>query len=108
MQHIPNLNLLIVEIERIGMEPAFNLLQEKESERRVIFNPSSDDYARYVSGFPSIIVKPLISQAPLIDFGGINMPRLEKVMVDILGDIEFDFARERELYTIIDLSFASS
>ena len=102
MQHIPNLNLLIVEIERIGMEPAFNLLQEKVSERRVIFNPSSEDYARYVSGFPSIIVKPLISQAPLIDFGGINMPRLEKVMVDILGDIEFDFAREGELYTIIE------
>ena len=102
MQHIPNLNLLIVEIERIGMEPAFNLLQEKVSERRVIFNPSSEDYAHYVSGFPSIIVKPLISQAPLIDFGGINMPRLEKVMVDILGDIEFDFARERELNTIIE------
>ncbi|MBQ5985615.1 MAG: hypothetical protein IJL56_11650 [Bacteroidales bacterium] len=102
MQHIPHLNMLIVEIERIAMEPAFNLLQEKVSERRVIFNPSSEDYAHYVSGFPSIIVKPLISQAPLIDFGGINMPRLEKVMVDILGDIEFDFARERELYTIIE------
>ena len=102
MQHIPNFNMVIVEIERIAMEPAFNLLQEKVSERRVIFNPSSEDYAHYVSGFPSIIVKPLISQAPLIDFGGINMPRLEKVMVDILGDIEFDFARERELNTIIE------
>ena len=102
MQHIPNCNMVIVEIERIAMEPAFNLLQEKVGERRVIFNPSSEDYARYVSGFPSIIVKPLISQAPLIDFGGINMPRLEKVMVDVLGDIEFDFARERELYTIIE------
>lgn len=102
MQNIPHLNMLIVEIERIAMEPAFNLLQEKVSERRVIFNPSSEDYARYVSGFPSIIVKPLISQAPLIDFGGINMPRLEKVMVDIIGDIEFDFARERELYIIIE------
>lgn len=102
MQNIPHLNMLIVEIERIAMEPAFNLLQEKVSERRVIFNPSSEDYARYVSGFPSIIVKPLISQAPLIDFGSINMPRLEKVMVDIIGDIEFDFARERELYTIIE------
>ena len=102
MQHIPNCNMVIVEIERIAMEPAFNLLQEKVSERRVIFNPSSEDYAHYVSGFPSIIVKPLISQAPLIDFGGISMPRLEKVMVDVLGDIEFDFARERELYTIIE------
>lgn len=107
MQHIPNFNMVIVEIERIAMEPAFNLLQEKVSERRVIFNPSSEDYAHYVSGFPSIIVKPLISQAPLIDFGGINMPRLEKVMVDILGDIEFDFARERELNTIIEYLLSS-
>jgi hypothetical protein len=102
MQHIPNLNMVLVEIERTAMEPAFNLLQEKVSERRVIFNPSSDDYARYVSGFPSIIVKPLISQSPLVDFGGINMPRLEKVIVDISGDVEFCFAQGAELYTIFD------
>lgn len=102
MQHIPNLNLLIVEIERMAMEPAFNLLQGKESERRVIFNPSSEDYARYVSGFPSIIVKPLVSQAPLINFGGINMPSLEKLMVDVTGDVEFPFAQGAELYTIFE------
>jgi len=102
MQHIPNLNLLIVEIERIAMEPAFNLLQGKESERRVIFNPSSEDYARYVSGFPSIIVKPLVSQAPLVNFGGINMPSLEKLLVDITGDVEFPFAQGAELYTLFE------
>jgi len=102
MQHIPNLNLLIVEFERMAMEPAFNLLQEKVSERRVIFNPSSEDYARYVSGFPSIIVKPLVSQAPLINFGGINMPSLEKLMVDVTGDVEFSFAQGAELYTIFE------
>ena len=102
MQHIPNLNLLIVEIERIAMDPAFNLLQEKVSGRRVIFNPSSDDYARYVSGFSSIVVKPLISQAPLVDFSGLSMPRLEKVMVDISGDVEFGFAQGAELSTIFE------
>ena len=102
MQHIPNLNLLIVEIERISMEPAFNLLQEKVSDRRVVFNPSSEDYARYVSGFSSIIVKPLISQAPIVDFGGLSMPRLEKVMVDISGDVEFGFAQGAELFTIFE------
>lgn len=58
MQHIPNLNLLIVEIERIGMEPAFNLLQEKVSERRVIFNPSSDDYAVMSPAFPASLSNP--------------------------------------------------
>ena len=100
MQHIPNLQVLIVEIERIAMEPAFNLLQGRESSRRVVFHPTSDDYAHYVSGFPSIIVKPLVSQSPLIDFGGVSMPSLEKVMVDIALDAEFAFAQGAELNTI--------
>lgn len=100
MQHVPNLHFLIVEIERIAMEPAFNLLQGRESSRRVVFHPTSDDYAHYVSGFPSIIVKPLVSQSPLIDFGGVSMPSLEKVMVDIAGDAEFAFAQGAELGTI--------
>ncbi len=100
MRHVPNLQFLIVEIERIAMEPAFNLLQSKESSRRVVFHPTSDDYAHYVSGFPSIIVKPLVSQSPLIDFGGISMPCLEKVMVDIAIDAEFAFAQGAELATI--------
>jgi len=107
MQHIPNLNLLIVEIEKIAMEPAFNLLQGKVSERRVIYNPSSEDYAHYVSGFPSIIVKPLVSQAPLINFGGINMPSLEKLIVDVTGDVEFPFAQGAELYTLFENLLAS-
>ena len=102
MQHIPNLNFMIAEIERIAMNPAFHLLQEKISDRRVVYNPSSEDYARYVSGFPSVIVKPLISQAPLIDFGGLAMPRIEKVMVDITEDVEFRFAQGAELYTIFE------
>ena len=100
MQHIPNLQVLIVEIERIAMEPAFNLLQGRESSRRVVFHPTSDDYAHYVSGFPSIIVKPLVSQSPLIDFGGVSMPSLEKIMVDIASDAEFAFAQGAELNTI--------
>ena len=100
MQHIPNLQVLIVESERIAMEPAFYLLQGKESSQRVVFHPTSDDYAHYVSGFPSIIVKPLVSQSPLIDFGGVSMPSLEKVMVDIATDAEFAFAQGAELYTI--------
>ena len=100
MQHIPNLQVLIVEIERIAMEPAFNLLQGKDSSRRVVFHPTSEDYAHYVSGFPSIIVKPLVSQSPVIDFGDISMPSLEKVMVDIAIDAEFAFAQGAELNTI--------
>lgn len=100
MHHIPNLQVLIVEVERVAMEPVFNLLQEKVKGRRVVYNPSADDYAHYVSGYPSIIVKPLVTRAPMIEVGGISQPRLEKIMVDIVGDIEFGYAQGAELFTI--------
>ena len=100
MQHIPNLLVLIVEVERVAMEPVFNLLQEKVKGRRVVYNPSADDYAHYVSGYPSIIVKPLVSRAPMMDVGGVNQPSLEKLMVDIAGDIDFGYAQGAELFTI--------
>ena len=102
MQHIPNLQMLIVEVERIAMEPVFNYLQGMAGGRRVIYNPTLEDCAHYVSGFPSIIVKPLVSQAPLIDFGGICIPAVEKVMVDIIEDVEYAFAQGAELFTIFE------
>lgn len=107
MQHIPNIQLLIAEVERVAMEPAFNLLQANVPNLRVIFNPSSVDYAHYVSGYPSIVVKPLISQAPMFHWGGILMPSLEKIMVDIISDVEFTFAQGAELNTIYDTVMSS-
>lgn len=100
MQHIPNLQVLIVEVERVAMEPVFNLLQEKVKGRRVVYNPSAEDYAHYVSGYPSIVVKPLVSRAPMVDVGGISQPSIEKIMVDIAGDVEFGYVQGAELFTI--------
>lgn len=102
MRHIPNLQMLIVEVEKIAIESAFNFLQNKGLSRRLFINPSKDDYSHYVNGIPSIIVKPLVSQAPLIDFGGVKMPTIEKIMVDIYGDVDFAYAQGSELYTIYE------
>ena len=101
MLHIPNLQTIIVEVEKVAMEPVFNYLQEKRTSRRVIYNPSAKDYAHYVSGYKTIIVKPLITQAPLIDFGGIKLPTLEKIIVDISQDVDFAFAQGAEFYNIL-------
>ena len=101
MLHIPNLQTIIVEVEKVAMEPVFNHLQEKRTSRRVIYNPSPKDYAHYVSGYKAIIVKPLITQAPLIDFGGIKLPTLEKIIVDISQDVDFAFAQGAEFYNIL-------
>lgn len=101
MHHIPSLDVMILETERIAMEPVFNDLS-RFSSRRVLLKPTEKDYLLYASGGSCIIVKPLISESPLIDIDGIDTPSLEKILVDISIDPEFPYARESELYSIYE------
>jgi hypothetical protein len=43
----------------------------------------------------------------MFHWGGILMPSLEKIMVDIIGDVEFTFAQGAELNTIYDTIMSS-
>ena len=101
MHHVPSLDVILLETERIAMEPVFNDLSNL-STRRVLLKPTEKDYLLYASGNSCIIVKPLISESPLIDIDGINTPSLEKMLVDISIDPEFPYAKGSELYSIYE------
>ena len=103
MHHIPNLNLLFVDVEREAAESVFNLLNS-DSKKRVFLKPSLTDIERYISSNDAIIIRPLISESPLQMIEGINTPRIEKVLVDIVVDVEFSFLQGSEInyvYTTI-------
>ena len=103
MHHIPNLNLMFVDVEREVAESVFNLLNA-ESNKRVFLMPSPTDFERYISANEAIIIRPLISESPLQLIEGINTPTIEKILVDIVGDIEFSFLQGSEInqvYTTI-------
>ena len=103
MHHIPNLNLLFVDVEREVAESVFNLLNS-DSKKRVFLKPSLTDIERYISSNDVIIIRPLISESPLQMIEGINTPRIEKVLVDIVVDVEFSFLQGSEInyvYTTI-------
>ncbi|MFV0375774.1 MAG: DUF6577 family protein [Mangrovibacterium sp.] len=103
MHHIPNLNLLFVDVEREVTESVFNLLNA-DSNKRVFLLPSLTDMERYISTNDAIIIRPLISESPLQLVEGINTPTIEKVLVDIVGDVEFSFLQGSEInyvYTTI-------
>ena len=103
MHHIPNLNLLFVDVEREVAESVFNLLNS-DSKKRVFLKPSRTDIERYISSNDVIIIRPLISESPLQMIEGINTPRIEKVLVDIVVDVEFSFLQGSEInyvYTTI-------
>lgn len=99
MHHIPNLNFIYVDVEREVAESVFNLLNADNS-RRAFLMPSQIDFDRYISGSAAIIIRPLISEAPLQIVEGLKTPAIEKILVDIAGDVEFSFLQGAEIYYV--------
>jgi hypothetical protein len=96
MHHIPNLNFLLVDVERDATEAVFNMLNADTS-KRVFLTPSQTDFERYISGNEAIIVRPLISEAPVKTVENIPAPTIEKILVDMAGDTEFSFLQGTEI-----------
>lgn len=96
MHHIPNINYTYVDVERGVAESVFNFLNENSS-KRVFLCPDHDDFNRYVIGTDAIIVRTLVSEAPLQVIESANAPTIEKILVDVAGDVEFDFLQGTEI-----------
>lgn len=67
--------------------------------------PSVTDFNRYINGNQAIIIRPLISEAPLQIIDGIKVPSIEKILVDIIEDIEFSFLQGAELHSVYSAIF---
>jgi hypothetical protein len=86
-----------VETERDAINSVFDFLNEN-SEKRVFLCPNSDDYSRYIVGKEAIIVRNLVSEAPVQTLENITVPTIEKILVDVMGDVDFEFMQGAELH----------
>ena len=77
-----------------------NILQILNIENMVLLNPSQSDCDHYLIMDNIIVVRPLIAEAPLSSYQGINTPSIEKILIDIVSDKEFNYAGGAELYHI--------
>jgi len=102
MQHVPSIDVLILETDRSAAEAVYEDVREMAGDRTVLLRPTEKEYRLYASGTPSLLVKDLISEAPVIRVGGVTTASLEKILVDITIAPEFEFARGSELYTIYE------
>ena len=96
MHHIPNLRQIFVEVERDAVNAVFDFLNEN-IEERVFLCPDSDDYSRYIIGKEATIVRCLVSEAPVQTIENITMPTIEKILIDVIGDVDFEFMQGTEL-----------
>ncbi|MDR2680077.1 MAG: hypothetical protein LBC47_04620 [Tannerella sp.] len=99
MHHIPMLNYIYADAERDAMDAVFNFLKDSLG-ANVFLKPDRKVYDRYIAGTKAIIVRQLISESPLQTVDGILTPKIEKILVDIAGDTEFDFLQGTEIYRV--------
>jgi hypothetical protein len=86
MIHQPGRFLLLVEAEAAATESVFYFLKD-EHYKNVFLNPDDTLLERYIyEETESIIVKPLITKAPLEKRKKIATPSLEKILVDLFID----------------------
>lgn len=105
MLHVPNIGYTFVDVEKDGMETVFHVLQDMELGRNILLSPSPTDCERYLTGSNAIVVRQLIGQSPLTMVDGCIVPRIEKILVDVLGDNELFFASGSETYNIYEFAF---
>lgn len=102
MLHVPNIGYTFVDVEKDGMEVAFHALQNMNLNRNILFAPSAKDCERYLTGTNALVVRQLIGQSPLTEVDGCTVPRIEKILVDAIGDNEMQFAGGSEIYNIYE------
>lgn len=104
MRHQTFKNFTIVEVEKIASEQVFNQLNNNFS--NVFINPDEKTIERYIGALDNaIIIKNLNSEAPIQKWKNINVPTLEKILVDIIADEKLFSAQQGELEFIFKSAF---
>ena len=104
MVHQINRFYIIIETEKEGVESVFYRLSEDH--KNVFLNPDKQTIERYANhSTDSIIVKPLISEAPTISVNDIETISIEKLLIDCLVDKDLLAAQQDELEYIYQTAF---
>lgn len=104
MLHQPFKSFIVVEVERDAAESVFNSVNEIY--KLSFFNPNEEIFDRYINNLDEVlIVKNLVSEAPLFETDKITIPTLEKLLVDMLIDHELFSAQQGEINYIIKTAF---
>lgn len=105
MLHVPETNKIIIEVEKGTEENIFYFLSDIRE--NVFLNPPRDILDKYARKNKSqIIIKNLITDAPLQKINNLKVPTLEKIIVDLILDVEIlsEF-QGRDLDSIIENAY---
>lgn len=102
LQHHLSYNALTyIETQRELTEVIFHRFQ---AEGRTVFHrPDKKVFYDYVDiSQPGLIIKPLVTGSPLQESAGVTVPMLEKLLVDIRCDADFDYMGGGEAFRMLE------
>ena len=92
-------------VEKDAAESVFNTMTDFS--KKVFLNPTEEIFNRYISNFnEAIIIKPLITEAPLLEQEVITLASFEKLLVDCIADKDLFAAQQDELEFIYKTAFS--
>ena len=107
MLHVPASKIILVDVERVAMESVFHSLQGLGLNLPILLNPTRQECMRYITNDETIIVRPLVREAPMTAVDGCPVPMMEKMLVDAVCDKELVFMQGNELHTIYANAFSN-
>ncbi len=94
-------NIHYIEVDRDAMESVFHYIKQKGYV--AYLNPNKDfTYENIDISKEAFIVKPLISESPLLTVQNVRTPKLEKILVDILCNDDMDYLHGNEWNRIFE------
>ena len=104
--HLSYNNNIYIETERDVTETIFHFVQDIHE--RSFLSPKEDMMSDYIQlDKRSYIVKPLVSESPIQEVDGINVPTIEKLLVDIQCDKDFFYLQGQEILYMMQNAFAN-
>ena len=107
MLHVPNIKMTIVDVERLLEQSFPDAIREKYPSMMVLPNPTQEEFIKFGNTIDCLILHMLTTEAPVDSFEGLPVPTAEKMLVDIVLNPEFDFARGSELPRIYQEVFSN-
>ena len=106
MLHVPNIKMIIVDVERLLKQSFPDAIREKYSNMIVLPNPTKEEFIKFGSTKDTIVLHTLTTEAPIDTFEGLPVPTAEKLLVDIVLNPEFEFLQGSELTRIYQEVFS--
>jgi len=96
MRHQPFHFYLIAEIEKEVMESAFHALSKTYT--NIFLDPTPEIFERYISKVENpLIIKQLVSESPTSSIKKVVVPKIEKLLVDMLIDTNLFGPQQNEI-----------